>query len=165
MSRQLIRTRDSERRQVARDLHESAGQTLAALKMTLANLEEALPDGTARASEHLKAARGFVDDAVREIRVVSYLMYPPLLDDAGLGPALSWYVRGFSERSGIRATVEANSDLGRYPQEIEGTIFCVMQEALTNVHRYSGSTTVAIRLAREAGLIYAEIEDQGCGCP
>lgn len=82
-----------------------------------------------------------------------------------MGPALSWYVRGFSERSGIRATAEVNSDLGRYPQEIEGTIFCVVQEALTNVHRYSGSTTVAIRLAREAGSIYAEIEDQGCGLP
>jgi PAS domain S-box-containing protein len=165
LSLQLIRTRDSERRQLARELHESAGQTLAALKMTLGNLEETLPEGSGLAREHLKEARGFAEDAIREVRVVSYLMYPPLLDDAGLGPALSWYMRGFSERSGIQATVQIPSGFGRYSQELESTVFSVVQEALTNVHRYSGSPTVNVRLSHESGAVRAEIEDQGCGLP
>jgi PAS domain S-box-containing protein len=165
LSQELIRTQDSERRQLAIDLHESAGQTLAALKMTLANLEDALPEGGDEAREHLKLARGFADDAVREVRVVSYLMHPPLLDDAGLIPALHWYVRGFSDRSGIKATVEAPNHFGRQSQEIETTIFRIVQEALTNVHRYASSPTVTIRLARKPGAIHTEIQDQGCGLP
>jgi two-component system, NarL family, sensor kinase len=90
-------------------------------------------------------------------------MHPPMLDEGGLGLALQWYVRGFSERSGIQAEVEVADNFGRYPQEIETTIFRVVQEALTNVHRYSGSRTVAIHLAREDGQIRAEVRDQGCG--
>lgn len=165
LSQQLIRTRDSERRQLARELHESAGQSLAALKMSLGNLREVLPEENAVAFEHLDAARGFAEDAIREVRVISYLMYPPLLDDAGLAPALNWYIRGFAERSGIKASVETHSSLGRYPQEIESAIFCIVQEALTNVHRYSGSPTVVVRLAHEDASIRTEIEDQGCGLP
>ena len=165
LSQQLIRTRDNERRQLARGLHETAGQTLAALKMTLGNLEEFLPEDNASAREQLKAVRGFAEDAVREIRLVSYLMYPPLLDDAGLTPAVSWYVRGFSERSGIQATVEIADGLGRYPQEIETTVFSIVQEALTNVHRYSGSTSVNVRLSCEGDSLRTEIEDHGSGLP
>ena len=165
LSQELLRTQDSERRQLARDLHESAGQTLAALKMTLANLEDALPERSDEARKHLNAARGLAEDAVREVRLVSYLMYPPLLDDMGLAPALSWYVRGFSERSGIKSSVEIPGDFGRHPQEIETTIFRIVQEALTNVHRYSASPVVRVRLAREAGQVRAEIHDEGCGLP
>lgn len=165
LSQQLIRTRDSERRQLARELHESAGQSLAALKMSLGNLREVLPEENAVALEHLDAARGFAEDAIREVRVISYLMYPPLLDDAGLGPALNWYIRGFAERSGIKASVEIKRSLGRYPQEIETAIFCIVQEALTNVHRYSGSPTVVVRLGQDDASMHAEIEDHGSGLP
>jgi signal transduction histidine kinase len=86
-----------------------------------------------------------------------------MLDEGGLGLALRWYARGFADRSGIQVEVEVADDFGRYPQEIETTIFRVVQEALTNVHRYSGSRTVTIRLAGEEGQIRAEVRDEGCG--
>ena len=165
LSQELMRTQDSERRQLARDLHESAGQTLAAQKMALMNLEDALPEGGEEARRHLETVRGLAEDAVREIRVLSYLLHPPVLDDLGLISALGWYVRGFAERSGIQAVFEVAQDFGRLPQEIETTVFRIVQEALTNVHRYSGSRTATIRLASQAGQVRAEIQDQGCGLP
>jgi len=162
LSHELLRTQDAERRQIARDLHESAGQTLAALKMTLANLDHAsIESGNALA--HLQQARGLAEDAIREIRVVSYLMHPPMLDEAGLAPTLEWYARGFSDRSNIQATVEVKRDLGRFSQQIETTVFRIVQEALTNVHRYSGSQTVTIRVAPQDGQVLVEVSDQGCG--
>jgi PAS domain S-box-containing protein len=162
LSQELMRTQDAERRQIARDLHESAGQTLAALKMTLANLDHAhAENGDIRG--HLKQARGLAEDAIREIRVVSYLMHPPMLDEAGLAPTLGWYARGFSDRSNIQASVEVGCDLGRLSQQIETTVFRIVQEALTNVHRYSGSQTVTIRVARQDGRVVVEVSDQGCG--
>jgi PAS domain S-box-containing protein len=163
LSQQLLRTRDAERRQMARELHETAGQSLAALKMMLGRLRDALPEDDEMARGLVERSVEVAEDAVREVRLVSYLMHPPMLDEGGLGLALQWYVRGFSERSGIQAQVEVADNFGRYPQEIETTIFRVVQEALTNVHRYSGSRTVAIRLAREDGQIRAEVRDEGCG--
>jgi PAS domain S-box-containing protein len=100
LSHELMRTQDAERRQIARDLHESVGQTLAALKMMLANLDDARAENN-NALAHLQQARGLAEDAIREIRVVSYLMHPPMLDEAGLVPTLEWYARGFSDRSNI----------------------------------------------------------------
>jgi PAS domain S-box-containing protein len=166
LSQELMRTQDAERRMIARNLHESAGQTLAALKMTLANLEESLgesPSEDARANIH--AARGLAEDAIREVRVVSYLMHPPMLDEAGLGPTLVWYARGFSERSGIETTLHVDKNLGRLPQQVETTIFRVVQESLTNVHRYSGSRTAYICLGRgdANSAVSIEIQDHGCG--
>jgi signal transduction histidine kinase len=163
LSRDLMKTQDEERRQIARELHESAGQTLAALKMTLTNLEEALNEKDDGAEVHLRAARGLAEDAIREVRVLSYLMHPPMLDEVGLGPTLQWYGRGFSDRSNIQTTVEVDGEFGRLPQPIETTIFRIVQEALTNVHRYSGSKTVTIRLIREQDRALVEIIDRGCG--
>ena len=162
LSHELMRTQDAERRQIARDLHESVGQTLAALKMTLANLDDGRAEND-NALPHLQQARGLAEDAIREIRVVSYLMHPPMLDEAGLAPTLGWYARGFSDRSNIQATVEVGCDLGRLSQRIETTVFRIVQEALTNVHRYSGSRTVTIRVARQDGQVLVEVSDQGCG--
>lgn len=165
LSYQLIRAQDVERRNLAQGLHESAGQTLAALKMTLARIEQSLEHKDDRHGVHLKTARDLADDAVREVRVISYLMYPPLLDDVGLGPALRWYARGFSERSGIQVKLETEEDLGRYSPEVETTIFRVVQEALTNVYRHSGSRTAIVRLVRDGRTIRVEIHDQGRGLP
>jgi PAS domain S-box-containing protein len=165
LSQELLRTQDSERRQLARDLHESAGQTLAAQKMALMNLEDALPEGNEEALRLLEIVRGLAEDAVREIRVLSHLLHPPLLDELGLISALQWYVRGFAERSGIQAIFEVPQDFQRLPQAIETTIFRIVQEALTNVHRYSGSRTAVVRLNAEAGRIHIEIADDGCGLP
>lgn len=148
---------------MARELHESAGQSLAALKMTLANLRETLPKKSSRAVSILDACCELTEEAVREVRTVSYLMHPPMLDEAGLSSALRWYARGFSERSKIRVNVEVPQDFGRLAQEIEVTLFRIVQEALTNVHRYSGSRVAKIRLSRVPGYVEAEVQDEGCG--
>ena len=161
--RQMIQGRDEERRCMARELHESAGQSLAALKMSLSQLRESLPKNKRLVETLWRSSVELVDAAVQEVRTVSYLMHPPLLDEAGLGPALRWYARGFAERSKIVVTVDIADDFGRASQEVETTVFRVVQEALTNVHRYSGSNTARIRVSRENGRLLAEVEDEGCG--
>lgn len=161
--RQMIQGRDEERRRMARELHESAGQSLAALKMSLSRLHESLPKNKRLVETLWRSSVELADAAVREVRTVSYLMHPPLLDEAGLGPALRWYARGFAERSKIAVSVDIADDFGRASQEVETTVFRVVQEALTNVHRYSGSSTACIRIWREGGLLFAEVKDEGCG--
>lgn len=161
--RLMIQGRDEERRRMARELHESAGQSLAALKMNLSRLREALPKNKRLVQTLWHSSVELADAAVREVRTVSYLMHPPLLDEAGLGPALRWYARGFVERSKIAVTVDIADDFGRASQDVETTVFRVVQEALTNVHRYSGSSTARIRVWRAGGRLFAEVEDEGCG--
>ena len=163
LTQQLLRTRDEERRNVARELHESVGQTLAAVKMSLGRLRDALPESSPNALDILGSSLDLVEDAIRELRTISYLMHPPLLDEAGLASALRWYVKGFSERSGIAVSLQISDDFGRYSRDIETTIFRIVQEALTNVHRYSGSRAATIRIARSNGSVSAEVADQGCG--
>lgn len=165
LSQSLMRARDQERRTLARELHESAGQSLAALKMTLGNLCEALPRKANRIRALVESCRQFTDETVREIRTVSYLMHPPMLDESGLVPAVRWYARGFADRSNIKVTVDVSEAFDRLHGGIEMTAFRLIQEALTNVHRYSGSRTARIRLARENGSVLIEIADDGCGLP
>jgi signal transduction histidine kinase len=161
--RLMLQGRDEERRRMARELHESAGQSLAALKMNLSRLHESLPKSRKLAQTLWRTSVELADAAVREVRTVSYLMHPPLLDEAGLAPALRWYARGFAERSKIVVTVDIADDFGRASQEVEMTVFRVVQEALTNVHRYSGSKTAGIHVWREGGRLFAEVKDEGCG--
>ncbi|HXX45182.1 MAG TPA: sensor histidine kinase [Candidatus Acidoferrales bacterium] len=158
-----MRTQDDERRHIARELHETAGQSLAAMKMTLGRLRDTMKDVDDLAHALLKSATELAETAAREVRTVSYLMHPPMLDEAGLGPALRWYARGFSERSGISVRTEIPEALPRQPQEVETTIFRIVQEALTNVHRYSGSATAQIRVWCRNGDIHAEVRDNGRG--
>ena len=165
LSQRLLRARDDERRNVARELHESTGQTLAALKMSLGRLRQALPADHETLHNFLQSSLDLAEDAVREIRTLSYLMHPPMLDEAGLRSALTWYAKGFAERSGISVYLDVPEDFGRHGQELETTVFRIVQEALTNVHRYSGSRTVTIRLSRATDRISAEIKDEGCGLP
>jgi len=163
LSHRLLYVRDEDRRHVARELHESAGQSLAALKMTLGRLRQTMRGSKGLAHELWKSANELAEGAIREVRTISYLMHPPLLDEAGLGPALRWYAKGFEERSGIRVKLDMPADLKRQSQEIETTMFRVVQEALTNVHRYSGSATAGIRVFQKDGRIVAEVRDDGCG--
>ena len=163
LSQEVMRTRDQERRETARALHESAGQSLAALKMTLARLKNTANQGEDKAQELWRNAIELTEAAVREVRTVSYLMHPPLLDEAGLGAALRWYVTGFTDRSGIDVSPEVGERVGRQSQEIETTLFRMIQEALTNVHRYSGSRKAWIRVIRAHGKITAEVRDEGRG--
>ena len=163
LSQEVMRTRDQERRETARTLHESAGQSLAALKMTLARLRNSATQNEEKIQQLWKTAVELTETAVREVRTVSYLMHPPLLDEAGLGAALRWYVTGFTDRSGIEVTLEVDERLGRQSQDIETTLFRMIQEALTNVHRYSGSRRAWIRVVRAHGRVTAEVRDEGRG--
>jgi len=166
LSHALMQARDEERRNAARELHETAGQSIAALKMSLGRLRESLPEkGCAPALALLDSCFELADEAAREVRTISYLMHPPLLDEVGLGPALRWYADGFTRRSKISVDVDIDENLGRLPQDHETTIFRIVQEALTNVHRYSGSRMALIRLSRNDGHVRAEICDKGCGLP
>ena len=165
LSQKLLCARDEERRGIARELHESTGQTLAAIKMSLGRLREVLPEENLRLQGLLQSAVELAESAIREVRTLSYLMHPPMLDEAGLRSAVQWYAKGFTERSGIPIQVFIPEGFGRYRQEVETTLFRIVQEALTNIHRYSGSRTASIRLTAEDGLIHAVIQDDGCGLP
>jgi signal transduction histidine kinase len=105
------------------------------------------------------------DDALREVRTLSYLLYPPMLEELGLKSAIPWYVEGFGRRSGIKMTIEIPPDIGRLSREAELALFRVLQESLTNVHRHSGSATAKIRLREKNDLVILEVEDQGKGFP
>jgi signal transduction histidine kinase len=163
LSQQLLNVRDEEHRRLARDLHESASQSLAALKMTLSRLAEAVPQDATNQQDLLQSSLTLAEEAIREVRTVSHLLHPLMLDEAGLGPALRWYAAGFSERSRVAVMVEIADDFGRLPQETETAIFHIVQEALTNVHRHSGSSTAVIRVARRDGCTLVEVEDKGRG--
>jgi signal transduction histidine kinase len=165
LSQQLMNEQDTQRRHLARELHESAGQSLASLKMTLGRLREAVAENPELVSDLLDSAIQLADGAIREVRTVTYVLHPPMLDDAGLRPALRWYTKGFAERSGISATLESAEPFPRFSQDIETTVFRVVQEALTNVHRYSGSSTAEIKLWHEDSKLQVEIRDRGCGFP
>ena len=163
LSGKLMFAQDEERRRIARELHDSAGQNLAALGMILAQLKDDMKGELAQSSKSLKDAQALVQDLTREIRTTSYLLHPPLLDESGLPSALRWYVEGLAERSGLRIELNISDNLGRLAPEMELAIFRLVQECLTNIHRHSGSKTAIIRIGREAGRIYAEVQDHGKG--
>jgi len=160
LSADLVRVQDDERRRIARELHDSVGQYLAALKMNLARLRDSLPGGDAQI---LTDSDQVVDRCLSETRTISHLLHPPLLDESGLPSAAKWYLEGFSKRSGIEVTLNIQDDLGRLPQDVETALFRVLQESLTNVHRHSGSKTVDIEIRLGAGEASITIRDQGCG--
>jgi PAS domain S-box-containing protein len=156
--KRLVRTQDEERRHIARELHDSVGQYLAALSMVL---EAAKSKGSD--NRKIEEAAQITNSCIVEIRTLSHLLHPPLLEEAGLASAIDWYVEGFAARSGIRAKLEITEPLGLLGQDIELALFRVLQESLTNVHRHSGSNTVAIRLDADSRQVRLEIEDQGKG--
>ena len=162
LSWQLMSARDEERRHVARELHDSAGQSLAVLAMQVDRLLQ-------KASNHpeLGADIEQIRETVRllhsEIRTTSYLLHPPLLDESGLQAALSWYAGGLTERNGLHIDVEISDHLGRLPRDLELTVFRFVQEALTNIHRHSGAAKAWILVARSQSGITAEVRDDGSG--
>jgi two-component system, NarL family, sensor kinase len=163
LSVRLMTLQDEERRHIARDLHDTTGQTLAAMKMTTALIER-----TAAGPEMhrlLDDLNALTDEAVQEIRTTSYLLHPPLLDETGLSSALGWYVQGLKERSGIDVHLDIPESFERLPAEMELVIFRIVQESMTNVHRHSGSKIASIRIRREDDRIIVEVQDQGRGIP
>ena len=161
----LLRTQDEERRRLARELHDHAGQTLVALGFNLSSLRNLADDKDATVVDLVRQSQDLSETLSKEIRTLSYLLHPPLLDEAGLKSALQWYVDGFSKRSGIAVSLELPAEFHRIPRELEIVVFRVVQESLTNVHRHSGSPSAAIRLSRSAESVTIEIEDRGKGIP
>jgi signal transduction histidine kinase len=159
----LLRLQDEERRRLARELHDSTGQMLTAMKMILNRLAAEETEKASQPDSLLSQAISINDDMSRQLRTMSYLLHPPLLDEIGLSSALHWYTEGFSQRSDIRVDLEISPDFGRLPTDMEITLFRVVQECLTNVHRHSASPTAKIRLLRSAENIQLEISDAGHG--
>jgi len=158
----LLESQDAERRHFARELHDSAGQTLTALGLQLAQISEGAKKDPALAKE-VQYGEELVQHLAREIRTTSYLLHPPLLDETGISSALSWYVQGLAERSGLEIDLQVPENFGRLPSEIELVIFRLVQECLTNIHRHSGSKIARIRVEREESTIHVRVEDQGQG--
>jgi PAS domain S-box-containing protein len=163
LSGRLMFAQDEERRRISRELHDSAGQHLAALGMSLARIEDDAKRDPARLSKSIKNAQDLIQDLTQEIRTTSYLLHPPLLDESGLSSALRWYIDGLAERSGLSIELNISENLERLVPEVELAIFRLVQECLTNIHRHSGSKTAVIRIARESDKIYAEVQDHGKG--
>jgi signal transduction histidine kinase len=162
----VLGAQDQERRRIARDLHDSTGQNLIAGTLIARRVRDLLPQSAEPLMQQLD---DMLQQSIREVRTVSYLLHPPLLDEAGLGTALRYYVDGFVERSGIAVHLEVDSDFGRLLPDTELVLFRIVQEALTNVSRHADSLTARIRLSRRhaAGkeIVDLAIEDAGRGIP
>ncbi|MGB2603359.1 MAG: PAS domain S-box protein [Candidatus Sulfotelmatobacter sp.] len=159
----LMKAQDDERRRIARELHDSAGQTLTVLGLNLAQLVERAQVIAPELAREGKEIEEVVQQLHREIRTTSYLLHPPLLDECGLASALISYVEGLAERSEVAITLDIADNVGRLPSDVELAIFRLVQECLTNIHRHSGSKTALIRVAREGGSVRIEVRDQGKG--
>lgn len=159
----LLKVQDDERRRIARELHDSAGQTLTVLGLSLAQLIQNAEMVAPQLAREGKEIEEVVQQLHREIRTTSYLLHPPLLDEAGVKSALSAYMQGVAERSGIAIDFNISEGFGRLPADMELTIFRVVQECLTNILRHAESRTAYIRLAREEGCVRIEVRDEGKG--
>jgi PAS domain S-box-containing protein len=163
LSGRLLQIRDDERRRLARDLHDSLGQTLTAVKMNLSYLGRDTSSLDERGRNAVTESKELIDNSLKEVRTLSHLLHPPMLDDVGLVAAIRWFANGFAQRSSIQVALNLPEDLPRLPTELETAIFRVVQESLTNVHRHSGSTTAAVRLETEANRLHLFVIDQGRG--
>lgn len=163
LSLHLLRTQDEERRRIGRDLHDSLGQYLAVLKINLDSLASLTGSKDEQTSQTVSQCLRLVEESIKDVRTISYLMYPPLLEEMGLKSAVPWYLDGFAKRSGINTTFEVSADFVRLPRDVELAMFRVLQESLTNVHRHSESPTADVRLLMKEGMAVLEVSDQGKG--
>ncbi len=163
LSAELMRLQDEERRRIGRDLHDSTGQTLAALELGLSQLQQDTPLSAVRRRELLEHCARLATQCSTEIRTASYLLHPPLLDELGLLSALRWLADGFHQRSGIEMRLDLPVSMHRLPPDDELCLFRIAQEALTNVHRHAASRWAAIRLKIQSNSVMLEIEDAGRG--
>jgi PAS domain S-box-containing protein len=165
LSGRILQIQDEERRRIARDLHDSAGQILTVLKMNLVPLEVRLGKDHPEFAKPVTESIGLVEQLTSEIRTLSHLLHPPLLDEVGLTAALHWYVESFAKRSRIRVDLDYPPNYERLPREVETALFRIVQECLTNVHRHSGSATASIRFKQSTNEIICEVKDDGKGMP
>lgn len=164
LTSRLLELQDEERRRIARELHDSIGQMLAALSMNLSAARADI-DRLTKTTATLADSDNLVQEMCKEVRTISHLLHPPLLDEAGLASALAWYTDGFARRSNISVDLDCPDDFGRIPREMETAIFRFVQECLTNIHRHSGSPTAKIRLHRSNHEVIIQVEDKGKGIP
>jgi signal transduction histidine kinase len=165
LSQNIVRLQDEERRRIARELHDSAGQYLSAVTLTLGQLARRLSSSDERNKELVQEALDLVGDCIKEVRTMSYLLHPPVLDDFGLVSALRWYVEGFSQRSGIHVRLDLAEEFPRFNREMETALFRIVQEGLTNVHRHSGGQKACVELRIHQQQISTTITDNGHGMP
>lgn len=165
LSARLLKVQDEERKRLARELHDSVGQILAALSMNIAVVQSQSHKLDSLAARAISENAQLVQQVSTEIRTLSHLLHPPLLEIAGLASALRWYVDGFSERSNIKIDLEIPSDFARLPNDTELAIFRIVQECLTNIHRHSGSNTAAIRIQQQGSHLVVQVKDSGKGIP
>jgi signal transduction histidine kinase len=164
LTQRLLKVQDEERRKLSRDLHDSTGQTLTALKISVASLQMKFEKDPATVLL-LAQVSGLADQAISEIRTMSYLLHPPLLDEVGLACAAEWYVEGFAKRSGVSVTLDVAPIKKRLPMSIEIALFRVLQESLTNVQRHSGAASVHVSLKCSLDDLVLEVNDDGRGIP
>ena len=164
LSARILTLQDEERRRLGRELHDSAGQLLAALHINLGVIAQRTRNDPS-VSATVADSAALADQVISEIRTLSYLLHPPMLDETGLASAVEWYARGFSDRSKIAVDLDIDADLPRFPTEVETAIFRIVQESLVNIHRHAGSRTAYISLqANEEGASLT-VRDEGCGIP
>jgi PAS domain S-box-containing protein len=163
ISGRLLHSQEEERRRIARELHDSSGQIIAALQMTLIPLEREAQKQHPELAASVKESINLVEQLSKELRTVSYLLHPPLLDEAGLPSAIRWYVEGFSERSKIPVDLEITPDFGRLSHELEMTVFRIIQECLTNIHRHANGQGATVHIVRSLDEVLVEVQDNGKG--
>jgi len=163
ISGRLLHSQEEERRRIARELHDSSGQIIAALQMTLIPLEQEAQKQQPELAASVKESINLVEQLSKELRTVSYLLHPPLLDEAGLPSAIRWYVEGFSERSKIPVDLEITPDFGRLSHELEMTLFRIIQECLTNIHRHANGQGATVHIGRSVEEVLVEVQDNGKG--
>ncbi|HEU4712348.1 MAG TPA: PAS domain S-box protein [Pyrinomonadaceae bacterium] len=164
LTARLLRTQDEERRRIARELHDVTAQSIGLIMLNLAQVQSAASSLDGRSKERLSESLAFGEQALKDIRTLSYVLHPPLLDQAGLITALKWYVKGFNERSDVKVEFSENGNDGqRMPPEVEYALFRVVQECLTNIRRHTNSETAEIKLVRQGGELSLSVRDHGKG--
>ena len=163
LSSRIVAIRDEERRRLGRELHDSQGQYLAAIKMNLEMIETTDAVLSTLQRSALTEAITLLERSMREIRVISHLLHPPLLDEIGLQAVVPWYLNSFSERSGIQIDLDMPADIAKLPDQVELAVFRVLQECLTNVHRHSGSKVASVKILPEDANVILEVGDRGRG--
>jgi two-component system NarL family sensor kinase len=162
LSLRLLKVQDEERRKLSRDLHDSTGQTLAALKIAVSFLQLSIKDDPSKMALVTDVAN-LADQAIEELRTMAYLLHPPLLDEVGFACAAEWYIEGFAKRSGVNVSMEIATHHERMPRSMETALFRVLQESLTNVHRHSKAAHVTVCFRHQFEKVILEIRDDGCG--
>ncbi len=165
LSARLLQLQDEERRRIARELHDSMGQSLAALVIHLSAVSAKVAAVDPAAADLLREAILLSQKASDETRTLSYLLYPPTLDYAGLRSALEWYIEGFTQRSKVNVELKVSLGPNRLPEIVERTLFRIVQESLTNIFRHSGSDSASVQIAGQSGIVRLEVADNGKGIP